>query len=228
VSLEELSEVERDTRREAVGGVVLVMGLQVVVAIASRAQGWSLWHAPWWSWLVLVGVELALLVALNWPVSRRRIREAGMLHEATLTLVAAIGLGNGFALAFLIGSLVNGGEKSGSQLLFKGIVIWSTNVVVFGLWFWEIDRGGPIRRTQDHPLPPDFQFPQMDDAGRAAGGWYPRLVDYVYVSFTNALAFSPTDTMPLTRRAKELMLLEASASALTILLVAARAVNILK
>jgi hypothetical protein len=84
-----------------------------------------------------------------------------------------------------------------------------------------------MRRAEPDPPPPDFQFPQMDDAGRSRGGWYPRLVDYVYVSFTNSLAFSPTDAMPLTRRLKLAMLTEASVSSITVLLVAARAINIL-
>jgi hypothetical protein len=91
-----------------------------------------------------------------------------------------------------------------------------------------IDRGGPVRRQEPKPPPPDFQFPQMENPDLAAPGWQPHLVDYVYVAFTNALAFSPTDSMPLSRRAKLLMLFESALSALTILLVAARAVNIFK
>jgi hypothetical protein len=228
VARDEIREVEFETRTEAASAVVLVICLQVFVALVSLQQRWSLWHLPWWIWLALVVPELALLVALNWSRPRRRIKERGMRRTAALALVGAVSVGNGLALVALIGSLVTGAEKSGGQLLLKGIVIWSTNIVAFGLWFWEIDGGGPIRRAEPPPLAPDFLFPQMDRSGEAAGGWYPRLVDYVYVSFTNALAFSPTDTMPLSRRAKILMLIEAALSALTILLVAARAVNILK
>jgi hypothetical protein len=105
-------------------------------------------------------------------------------------------------------------------------VIWTTNVVVFGLWFWSIDRGGPIRRFEPDPPPPDFQFPQMENPQLAAPDWHPRLFDYVYISFTNSIAFSPTDAMPLSRRAKAMMLASSSVSAITVLLVAARAVNI--
>jgi hypothetical protein len=121
---------------------------------------------------------------------------------------------------------VNGGVKSGGKLLFEAGTVWGTNVVVFGLWFWAVDRGGPILRRLANPPPPDFQFPQMENPQLAAPNWEPRLLDYVYVSFTNAIAFSPTDAMPLSGRAKALMLAESALSASTILLVAARAVNI--
>jgi hypothetical protein len=228
VTRDEIREAEFETRWEAALAVLLVMALQVLIGLVSRQEGWSLWGLPWWVWLALVAPELVLLAFLTWSLPRRRIMELGLRRTVSLALVATIGLGNSLALVTLIGSLVTGGEKSGGQLLLKGIVIWTTNVVTFGLWFWELDRGGPIRRAEPHRPPPDFLFPQMDASGRAVAGWYPRLVDYVYVSFTNSVAFSPTDAMPLTRRAKLLMLTEAGVSALTILLVAARAVNILQ
>ena len=125
-------------------------------------------------------------------------------------------------------ALVTGRETSGGELLYKAMTIWSTNVIAFGLWYWVFDRGGPVRRREDNPPPPDFQWPQMENPELAAPGWHPRLFDYVYLSFTNSVAFSPTDAMPLSRQAKVLMMLEASASAITVLLVAARAVNILR
>ena len=101
-------------------------------------------------------------------------------------------------------------------------------MIAFGLWYWGFDRGGPVRRVQPDPPPPDFQFPQMENPQLAEPGWYPHLIDYVYVSFTNSIAFSPTDAMPLTRWAKLLMLSESAVSSITILLVAARSVNIFK
>jgi predicted nucleic acid-binding protein len=224
---DELSEVEVETRFEAALAVAGVVVLQVLLGLVSRAQGWSLWELPWWVWLVLVGPEVALLILLTWSRPRRRLVETGRRRTVSLALVASVGLGNELALVTLLGSILSGQEQSGGQLLLKGIAIWTTNVVAFGLWFWELDRGGPMRRAEPDPPPPDFQFPQMDDAGRSRGGWYPRLVDYVYVSFTNSLAFSPTDAMPLTRRLKLAMLTEASVSSITVLLVAARAINIL-
>ena len=91
---------------------------------------------------------------------------------------------------------VSGNERSGGQLLLKGTTIWGTNVIAYGLWFWALDRGGPVRRGQPDPPPADFQFPQMENPGLAEPGWYPRLFDYIYISFTNSIAFSPTDAMP--------------------------------
>jgi hypothetical protein len=139
-----------------------------------------------------------------------------------------VSLANALMLVALLTSLLRGEEKSGGQLLLKAGAVWTTNVIAFGLWYWSFDRGGPVRRLQADPPPPDFQFPQMENPGLAQPGWYPHLVDYLYVSFTNSIAFSPTDAMPLTRLAKLLMLFEASVSSVTVLLVAARAVNILK
>lgn len=119
-------------------------------------------------------------------------------------------------------------EKSGGELLFKGVTIWSTNAITFGLLFWEFDRGGPMRRREPHPPPRDFQFPQDEIPALAERAWRPRLAGCVYISFTTSIAFSPTDAMPLTRRVKMVMLAESAISATTVLLVAARAVNILR
>jgi uncharacterized membrane protein len=169
-----------------------------------------------------------LLVSLAWDSARRLLERIGHRRNVAIALLGVISLDNAVALVSLIGSLVNGNETSGGQLLLKGTTIWGTNVIAYGLWFWALDRGGPVRRGQPNPRPADFQFPQMENPGLAEPGWYPRLFDYIYVSFTNSIAFSPTDAMPLTPRAKMLMLSESAVSALSILLVAARAVNIFK
>ena len=117
---------------------------------------------------------------------------------------------------------------TGRQLLFSGGAAWFTDAIAFGLAFWELDCGGPVARAlATAPRKPDFQFPQDENAQLAREGWAPRLWDYFYVSLTNATAFSPTDAMPLTRPAKALMAAESTLSAITVLLVAARAVNIL-
>ena len=130
----------------------------------------------------------------------------GQRRNVALTLLALISLVNSLLLLAVLASLIRGDEKSGAQLLLKAMTVWGTNVITFGLWFWAFDRGGPVRRVEADPPPPDFQFPQMENPQLAEPGWYPRLLDYVYVSFTNSIAFSPTDAMPLTRRAKMLML----------------------
>jgi hypothetical protein len=222
-----LHEAEVESRWEAAPAVLVVIVLQAVISVVSRQQHWSLWRLPWWFWLVLIVPEAVLFaaLALSWP--RRQIDQLGRRREVALTLFSLVGIGNGLALLALITALVTGRETSGGELLYKAATLWSTNVIAFGLWYWALDRGGPIRRREADPPPPDFQFPQMENPGLAAPGWHPRIFDYVYVSFTNSVAFSPTDAMPLSRQAKVLMLLESSASAVTLLLVAARAVNIL-
>ena len=120
-----------------------------------------------------------------------------------------------------------GTQEVGKNLLFYATQIWFTNVLVFGLWYWELDRGGPGERCASRHREPDFLFPQMANPGAATFDWHPSFVDYLYVSFTNATAFSPTDTMPLTEWAKVLMMIQSLASLITVALVAARAVNIL-
>jgi hypothetical protein len=122
--------------------------------------------------------------------------------------------------------LLHGGNAGGRALLLSGIIIWLTNIVLFALCYWQLDAGGPGARARAEGRPPDFLYPQMMDE-RLAAGWSPAFVDYLYLSFTCSTAFSPTDTMPLTRRAKLLMLVQAFASMLTLALVVSRAVNIL-
>lgn len=225
---DELHEIRVETRLEAVPTILAVVVGQVVLALQSHASGWELSGLPWWHWLVPAALELVLVAALIVPATRDQLARLGHHRRAALLLVGVIGIANGVSLAALIGSLVNGHEHSGGELLLKGFTIWATNVVVFGLWFWEVDGGGPLRRRRFPDSPRDFQFPQQENPTLAAPGWHPRLFDYVYVAFTNAIAFSPTDAMPLSRHVKLLMLIESAASAVTVLLVAARAVNILR
>jgi hypothetical protein len=221
-----IGEEEVESRWEAAPAVVVVIAFQLLLALVSRAQGWTLWGLPWWVWLIPIVPEIVLLVALAWQRPRRRLEQLGQRRNVALVLFALISFANALLLLAVIASLVRGDERSGAQLLLKAMTVWGTNVITFGLWFWAFDRGGPVRRVERDPPPPDFQFPQMENPELAEPGWHPRLLDYVYVSFTNSIAFSPTDAMPLTRRAKLLMLSESAVSSVTVLLVAARAVNI--
>jgi hypothetical protein len=221
-----LREEQRESRWEAAPAVALVIALQLLLALVSLFQDWTLWVLPWWVWLLPVGLELTLLVPLAWERPRRRLEQIGHRRTVALALLGSISVANALLLLAVLASLVLGDEKSGSQLLLKAITLWGTNVIAFGLWYWAFDRGGPVRRLEADPPAPDFQFPQMENPQLAAPGWQPELVDYVYVSFTNSIAFSPTDAMPLSRRAKLLMLSESAISAVTVLLVASRAVNI--
>ena len=226
--MDPLREEEFESRWEAAPAIAVVIALQVFLAVISRAQNWKLWEFAWWVWLIPVGPEAVLLVPLAWHGPRRRLEQLGLRRTVTLVLLALVSLANALLLLAVIASLVRGVETSGAQLLLKAIAVWGTNVIAFGLWFWAFDRGGPVRRLRAHPPAPDFQFPQMENPELAERGWRPHLVDYLYVSFTNSIAFSPTDAMPLSRRAKLLMSGEAAISAVTVLLVAARAVNIFK
>jgi uncharacterized membrane protein len=228
MSSKDLSEEAYESRTEAAPAVLAVIGLQLTLAIVSEENDWTLWGLPWWTWLVAIVPEVLLLGALALSGPRRRIEQRGVRRQVALTLLGVIGVANALAVAALIGSLVSGHGGSGGKLLLEGLTVWGTNVILFGLLFWEVDRGGPVRRRQPDPPAPSFQFPQMENPTLAEPGWHPRLFDYVYVSFTNSIAFSPTDAMPLTRNAKRLMLAESAISAVTVLLVAARAVNILR
>lgn len=157
---------------------------------------------------LIVGLEAVLLIILSsglLPAIGRRL--------VALLLVAIISVMNVASLVTVIGLLFTSTHVDGRQLLISAVVIYITNIIVFGLWYWELDN---TKRAQD-----DFQFPQKSAV------WKPTFFDYLYVSLTNATAFSPTDTMPLTHRAKLLMALQSLASLVTIALVAARAVNIL-
>ena len=181
-----------------------------------------------WVWLIPVASETVLLVLLAWHRPRRKLEQVGLRRTVALTLLSIVSLANAALVLGVVASLIEGGEKSGAHLLLKAATVWATNVIAYGLWYWGLDRGGPVRRLRPNPPPPDFQFPQMENPQLAPPRWQPELVDYIYVSFTNSIAFSPTDAMPLTRRAKLLMLSESAISAVTPLLVAARAVNIFR
>jgi hypothetical protein len=204
-------EAEVESRWEAAPAVLLVIALQSLLAIVSERAHWKLWHMPWWAWFVLVVPEVILVIPLAWSRPRHQLEQLGKRREVALGLFAVVSGGNGLALLGLLGSLIEGHEQNGAELLYKGATIWTTNMISFGLWYWTFDRGGPVRRREPDPPPPDFQFPQMENPTLAAPGWYPQLFDYIYISFTNSIAFSPTDAMPMTRKAKLMMLVQSGA-----------------
>lgn len=178
-------------------------------------------------WVIPV-LEAALLIPLTIGAPYRHREEARLIRFASILLIAFVSLAVVASLALLVHVVVSGTPVSGRQLIFSGIRIWLTLICVFALWYWEIDRGGPTIRGHGDERDPDFLFPQMGAHEVGPRGWMPAFVDYLYVSFTDATAFSPTDTLPLSARAKMLMLIEALASITTVVIVAGRAVNILK
>ena len=221
-------------RRAGQGENRLVPTAAVLVATAAYALlPENLLFAPRY---VIAGVELALLVTL-FVTNPRRIERRTRLSRAVSVGLAALVIGtNLLALGMLVHSLTKPDTAPGSLLL-GAMQVWLTDVIGFALLFWELDRGGPVarRRLRRDELPPaDWRFSQ-DEVGDNVtevattasehSGWIPTFVDYLYLSLTNSSAFSPTDTMPLSTRAKALMGLEATAALLTTLLVIARAVG---
>lgn len=189
---------------------------------------------------LIPGLELGLLVALIATNPLRFTRQTRWSRIASLTLSGLVVVTNLVALGLLINDLVAAQATAGTSLLIAAMQVWATNVIAFGLIYWELDRGGPVVRTKTHPrerLPlADFRFTQdetQDTVIEVSAGsskkadWIPTFVDYLYLSTTNSSAFSPTDTMPLTSRAKILMGIQATAALITSLLVIARAVGAL-
>jgi uncharacterized membrane protein len=183
---------------------------------------------PRWALLIPEVVLLGVLVVAN-PV--RLERDTQWLRVTGLVLTVVIVGANTGSMVLLVGDLVHGSHglaESPGTLLSSGGLVYATNVVAFGLLYWELDRGGSVARAQARHRYPDLLFPQMSTDGVSSPDWEPTIVDYVYVSFTNATAFSPTDTMPLTRWAKALFLVQSTVALVTIGLVIARAVNVLR
>jgi len=171
---------------------------------------------------------VAVLGVLPLTIADALGRQQAWQRPLALVLLGFTVAANGASLALLVHELIaRSSEMSGRQLLGGALTVWSSNVIVFALWFWELDRGGPRRREADGGDTPDFLFPQMTDAKDLMPGWQPAFSDYLYTSTTNATAFSPTDTLPITGKAKLLMSAQSLSSFVLVVLVTARAVNIL-
>jgi uncharacterized membrane protein len=177
---------------------------------------------------LLPALEGALLVGLSIANPVRIERRGKFVRAASIALILLISFANAASAVLLIRAILE--NKAGNHagpLLATGASVWATNVIAFALWYWEFDRGGPVYRALATTRFPDFMFPQMASPGLAPADWEPRFVDYLYFSFTNATAFSPTDVMPLARWAKLTMLVQSAVSLAIGALVIARAVNIL-
>lgn len=216
------------------GAVIAIIVLQLL--LINRVTLGPRWLAP--------GIEVALLVPLSfatawaqdqvvrathehhWHMIARRRRLIRWLAVVLTGMITFLNLGS---LIMVVTALLGGhAGNNGRTLLFDAIDIWAINIIAFTLWYWDIDRGGPAARGVSRKCVVDFLFPQMTmDRSESEDEWSPGFVDYLFVSYTNATAFSPTDTLPLTRRAKTLMMIQSGISLMTIALVAARAVNIL-
>jgi len=174
------------------------------------------------------GLEVALAIGLIFATPRRLEGHHVVRRRVAMALTAVVTAANAASLALLAHELLHSkNPPNGHQLIVAGTLIWLTNVILFGVWYWEIDRGGPGMRAEGHDGAPDFLYPQMADDRIEPIDWRPQFFDYLYVSLTNGMAFSPTDTMPLTFQAKATMSLQSLVSLVTIALVVSRAVNIL-
>jgi len=203
------------------------VSLSVIVAIVLQFLLPTHLISPLPRWLLPV-LESALLLGLSVANPVRIERRGRAARAASIALILLITLANAASAVLLIRAILTGhaGNTAG-PLLATGASIWVTNVIAFGLWYWEFDRGGPVHRAMGTMQHPDLLFPQMASPQLAASDWEPEFVDYLYLSFTNATAFSPTDVMPLARWAKLTMLVQSAVSLAIGVLVIARAVNIL-
>lgn len=209
-----------ESRLPVLTALVVAITLQLLIS-----RNYTL--VPRWPLVVAEVLLLAVLVVLN-PV--RLTRSTLLGKYASWVLLGAITVDNTLSAVVLNARIISGEVSNDAPLLLgSGAAIFVTNIIVFGIWYWELDRGGPFARRAGTRPYPDFLFPQMDPdtAKLARPGWRPTFIDYLYVSFTNVVAFSPTDTMPLSRWAKMMMTVQAMVALTTAGLVIARAVNVL-
>ena len=161
------------------------------------------------SWLV-PALEAVLLLGMFMATPHQLEHEHPRRRRVALGLTAFVTAANIYSLGALTHFLLHHNVSNGRELIVSGVLIWLTNFLIFGLWYWEMDRGGPGKRAIGRDGPPDFLFPQMNDDRIQPSGWRPKFIDYLYVSLTNATAFSPTDTMPLSAAAKGTMGIQAT------------------
>lgn len=197
--------------------ILVAIGLQLL--LPSRLVVGPKWLIP--------TLEGALLIGMFFATPRELEGEHPLRRAVAVGLTAFVSAANIYSLATLTHYLLHHNVDRGRELILAGVLIWLTNFLIFGIWYWELDRGGPGRRAAGHDGPPDFLFPQMSDDTIEPRNWRPGFIDYLYVSLTNTTAFSPTDTMPLTPLAKSVMGVQALVSLVTIGLIVSRAVNIL-
>jgi uncharacterized membrane protein len=208
-----------DTRNEPrwPASLALVVCAALYIALPSRLCVGPRWILP----------VLVLLPLIPLSMGRHRhFEEPRWVRPVTIGLIFLIHLANMISTGLLVNDLLTRNVTNGRALIFAAALVWLTNVIAFGLWLWEVDRGGPSVRGTNRESWPDIQFPQLENPTLAPAGWRPRFWDYLYSSFANGTSFAPADAMPLTFRAKALFASESLVSVVTLVVVAARAVNI--
>ena len=211
-------EVSGESRWPMAGAVLAAMVLTILLPDAARL-------GPQWLLPFIEGVLLVAVIAGDPGKINRRTR---WLRALSIVLVSVLVLGALWATLQLIDDLIHGGAvtNSASELLEAGTIVWVSNNIAFALLYWELDGGGAAARAYHLPTHYGFAFPQQLNPGIASPGWRPRFIDYLYLGFTNATAFSPTDAMPLAPWAKIAMAVQAFVSLAILGLVIARAVNV--
>ncbi|MCE9615059.1 MAG: hypothetical protein K8T26_12345 [Lentisphaerae bacterium] len=203
----------------------VALAIGTVVLLLTFLQGRVRLFPPW-----LMYATGILLVSALVPVGLASVRERWLgVERAVMTLfVVVVGVGNLATLAEVVRMMMHGGaELGGLQLLASSVAVWVNNVLAFSLLYWQIDRGGPESRLMDSGRRADWLFPQMGAAEHVPPGWNPTFVDYLYLGYSTATAFSTTEVAPLTSRAKLLMMAESTIALITLVVVASRAINIL-
>ena len=207
-----------ESRWPAATAVVAASGLQMAL---------PRWLSFGPHWLLPAG-EIGLLCALVASSPGRLERRSALLRTGGLVLAGLLSLANAGSAALLVSDLARGANaQSAAGLLLAGGLLWAANVLIFALWYWELDRGGPADRCHAVRMYPDFLFPQMQQPDVAPADWQPFFTDYLYLSFSNAISFASSDVTPLTRWAKAMMMLQSAVSVAAVVLVVARAVNII-
>jgi uncharacterized membrane protein len=201
--------------------LTLVLVLILLVALPERIRVFPDW-VPYLTTSIITSVITIV------PLSRGHRRWRKVERSMVFLFSIFVGIGNLVSLIYLLEEMISGSsELDGLKLFTSSIALWITNVLVFSLLYWQIDRDGPEARVNNLNIEPDWFFPQSDLPEGMMPGWQPTFVDYLFLSFTTATALSPTDTLPLTKRAKLLIMLESSISLTVIAVIAARAINIL-
>ena len=202
---------------------VLAAGALRAILPAQLRAGDARWVLP----LVLVVLLATLIVGDPGRIDR----DSTWLRVMTSTLIGVISVVNAAAVVRLVAAITIGQAKftnDANVLLASGAAVWLTNVIAFGLWYWNLDRDGAAARARGTGAQPAFIFPEMTNPQYTGADWYPKFIDYLHLSFTTAMAFSPTDVSAIRPWAKLMMMAEDVISLLVALLVVARAVNILK
>ncbi len=177
---------------------------------------------------LLITTEVLLLVAMSFTTPKERIFQSLSRRINVLLLIGLTSVANAYSLIEIARQLLQSGQiTKGRDLVLSTLNIFLTNIIIFALWYWEMDGGGPGRRQMAAKYDHDFLFPQNQHEDYSHPEWQPTFVDYLYVSSTNAMTFGPADTKPLSRRTKVLMLSQATISLVAIALVASRAISIL-